>query len=94
MVSSRSSCDRICSEEYSEEAVLGALSAKDGLRPARIHVPTGTVHAIGPGLLTFEISEQTQVTYDSTTKPRAEAGQARLDEGCRALMSRARTCRS
>ena len=43
---------------------LAMLALKDGPAPgSHFNVPTGTIHAIGPGLLTFEISEKTQVTY-------------------------------
>lgn len=82
-------CDRIRSEDTSEEAVLGALQCKEGLKPgSHFNVPTGTVHAIGPGLLTFEISEQTQVTYRLYDYNRERSrGRLDLDEGCVALMT-------
>jgi len=50
------------------------------------NVPTGTVHAIGPGLLTFEISEKTQVTYRLYDYNRKRSrGKLDLDDGCRAI---------
>lgn len=81
--------DLIRSQDPPEEAVLAALECKCGLGPgAYFNVPTGTVHAIGPGLLTFEISEQTQVTYRLYDYNRERSrGKLDLDEGCKALMT-------
>lgn len=88
-VSKRQFCDLICSDNPPEDAVLGALRRKDGLRPGSyFNVPTGTVHAIGPGLLTFEISEQTQVTYRLYDYNRERSrGKLDLEDGCKAIMT-------
>lgn len=82
-------CDAIRSESPSEEQVLGMLNCHSGLEPGSyFNVPTGTVHAIGPGLLTFEISEKTQVTYRLYDYNRERSrGKLDLDEGCRAILT-------
>ncbi len=49
------------------------------------NVPTGTIHAVGPGVVAFEISEQTQVTYRLYDYNRGRA--MRIDEGCKAVMT-------
>lgn len=86
-VSKQEFCDLIRSDNPPEEKVLGALKRMDNLKPgAHVNVPTGTVHAIGPGLLTFEISEQTQVTYRLYDYNRERSrGKLDLDEGCLAI---------
>lgn len=88
-VSKQEFCDLIRSQDPSEEAVLGALQRKGGLKPGSyFNVPTGTVHAIGPGLLTFEISEQTQVTYRLYDYNRERSrGKLDLDVGCVSVMA-------
>lgn len=80
-------CELIRSQDPPEEAVLAALDCRCGFGSgAYFNVPTGTVHAIGPGLLTFEISEQTQVTYRLFDYNRERSrGKLDLDEGCKAL---------
>jgi mannose-6-phosphate isomerase len=82
-------CDLICSSDPPEEAVLAALHRREPLGPgSHFNVPTGTVHAIGPGLLTFEISEQTQVTYRLYDYNRERSrGKLDLEEGCRAILT-------
>lgn len=82
-------CELICSPEPSEQEVLSALKRVDSVKQgAYFNVPTGMVHAIGPGLLTYEISEQTQVTYRLYDYNRARSrGKLDLEEGCRALMT-------
>lgn len=82
-------CDLICSENPPEDAVLGALQRRDGVGPGSyFNVPTGTVHAIGPGLLTYEISEQTQVTYRLYDYNRERSrGKLDLEDGCRAILT-------
>lgn len=82
-------CDLICSQDPSEEAVLGALQRKSGLKQGScFNVPSGTVHAIGPGLLTFEISEQTQVTYRLYDYNRERSrGKLDLDDGCKSILT-------
>jgi len=88
-VSKNEFCGLIRSENPPEEAVLGALERKSNLGPGSyFNVPTGTVHAIGPGLLTFEISEQTQVTYRLYDYNRERSrGKLDLVEGCKAIMT-------
>ncbi len=88
-VTKQAFCDLIRSENPSEQAVLGSLQRKTGLRSGSyFNVPTGTVHAIGPGLLTFEISEQTQVTYRLYDYNRERSrGKLDLDTGCAAIMA-------
>jgi len=88
-VSKQEFCELIRSPDPPEQAVLGALARKDGLAPgSHFNVPTGAVHAIGPGLLTFEISERTQVTYRLYDYNRERSrGKLDLDEGCKAMMT-------
>ncbi len=82
-------CSLIRSDSPSEQAVLEALQCKTELKKGSyFNVPTGTVHAIGPGLLTFEISEQTQVTYRLYDYNRERSrGKLDLDTGCAAVMA-------
>ena len=88
-VSTQQFCDLICSDNPSEETVLAALDRKANLKPGEyFNVPTGTVHAIGPGLLTFEISEQTQVTYRLYDYNRERSrGKLDLEPGCKAMLT-------
>lgn len=88
-VSEEEFCEALRSEEPGEEAVLGMLKRYDGLKPgSHFNVPTGTVHAIGPGLLTFEVSEKTQVTYRlyDYNRPRSR-GKLDIEEGCGAIIT-------
>ena len=89
-VSKEEFCNIIRSENPAEDTVLGTLQCKKGLkRGSYFNVPTGTVHAIGPGLLTFEISEQTQVTYRLYDYNRARSkGKLDLDDGCKAILAK------
>ena len=49
-------------------------------------VPAPTVHSLGPGLLTFEISERSQVTYRLYDYDRARSrGHLDIGPGCEAL---------
>lgn len=88
-VSEQEFCDLIRSPDPPEEAVLGCLRRASDVKPgSHFNVPTGTVHALGPGLLTFEISEQTQVTYRLYDYNRERSrGKLDLDAGCRAMMT-------
>jgi len=80
-------CELIRSERPDEEAVLGMLRRADRIKPGmHFNVPTGTVHAVGPGLVAFEISERTQVTYRLFDYNRGR--QIHIEEGCKAVMSR------
>ncbi|MBR4748063.1 MAG: class I mannose-6-phosphate isomerase [Abditibacteriota bacterium] len=46
------------------DSVMGLLRRYDDLKPGDyFNVPTGTIHAVGPGIVCFEVSEQTQITY-------------------------------
>lgn len=80
-------CALLRSESPDEEAVLGSLTLHDSLKPGdHFNVPTGTVHAIGPGLLTFEISERSQVTYRLYDYNRERSrGRLDLEAGCAAV---------
>jgi len=79
-------CDAIRSDNPDEEKVLAMLHRSDALKPGMsFNVPTGTVHAVGPGLVAFEISERTQVTYRLYDYNRGRA--LHLEEGCRAVMT-------
>ncbi|MCL5105188.1 MAG: class I mannose-6-phosphate isomerase, partial [Armatimonadetes bacterium] len=79
-------CELIHSPDPAEDEVLAMLNRADDLKPGmHYNVPTGTVHAVGPGLVAFEISEQTQVTYRLFDYNRGRA--LHLDEGCRAVMA-------
>ncbi|MCE5200373.1 MAG: type I phosphomannose isomerase catalytic subunit [Armatimonadota bacterium] len=79
-------CDVIHSKDPSEEQVLDMLVRADDPKPGTyFNVPTGTVHAVGPGLVAFEISEQTQITYRLFDYNRGRA--LHLDDGCKAVMA-------
>jgi len=79
-------CDLIRSDSPREEDVLAMLRRANNVKPGMsFNVPTGTVHAVGPGLVAFEISERTQVTYRLHDYNRGRA--LHLDEGCRAVMT-------
>jgi len=72
-----------------EGKIIGALQRRDHVkRGMHFRVPAPTVHALGPGLLTFEISERTQVTYRLFDYNRARSrGQLEIVEGCHALQT-------
>jgi len=79
-------CDLIKSPNPDEEKVLSMLKRADNLKPGmHFNEPTGTVHAVGPGLVVFEVSEQTQVTYRLFDYNRGR--ELHLEEGCKALMA-------
>ncbi|MCL5104122.1 MAG: class I mannose-6-phosphate isomerase [Armatimonadetes bacterium] len=85
-VDKKAFCDLIHSSDPSESDVLAMLNRADNVRPGmHYNVPTGTVHAVGPGLVAFEISEQTQVTYRLFDYNRGRA--LHLDDGCVAVMA-------
>ena len=88
-VDKRRFCEAIRAEQPDEAAVLGMLKFHPGLKPgSHFNVPTGTVHAIGPGLLTFEISERAQVTYRLYDYNRERSrGKLDLEDGCEAVMT-------
>lgn len=82
----REFCDLVRSPNPPEGEVLSMLRRAEDLRPGMFfNVPTGTVHAVGPGLVAFEVSERTQVTYRLFDYNRGRA--LHLDEGCTAVMT-------
>lgn len=79
-------CRACRSSEASEDEVLGMLYRAEDIQPGmHYNVPTGTVHAVGPGLVAFEISERTQVTYRLYDYNRGRA--LHLDDGCKAILA-------
>ena len=70
-----------------EAEILAAMNRYDEPQPGDyFNVPTGTVHALGPGLLTYEISEYQQVTYRLYDYGRARSrGHLDIGAGIRAL---------
>ena len=79
-------CKLIHSPNPKTEQVMEMLNRADNLKPGMyFNVPTGTVHAVGPGLVAFEVSEQTQVTYRLYDYNRGRA--LHLDDGCEAVMA-------
>lgn len=79
-------CDLVRSPNPPEDEVLAMLRRADNLRPGmHFNVPTGTVHAVGPGLVAFEVSERTQVTYRLFDYNRGRS--LHLEEGCAAVMA-------
>ena len=89
-VSRQDFCDLLRGENPDQEAVMGSLRRYDDPTVgSHFNIPTGTIHALGPGLLTFEISEQTQVTYRLYDYNRERSrGKLDLDDGCKAVMAR------
>ncbi|MHB9037784.1 MAG: class I mannose-6-phosphate isomerase [Armatimonadota bacterium] len=83
-VDKKAFCDLIHSENPNEEEVLSMLYRADNIKPGMYYnVPTGTIHAVGPGLVAFEVSEQTQVTYRLFDYNRGRA--LHMDDGCKAV---------
>ncbi|MCE5323306.1 class I mannose-6-phosphate isomerase [bacterium] len=77
-------CDLIHSDNPSEKEVLSMLYRADNIKPGmHFNVPTGTIHAVGPGIVAFEVSEQTQVTYRLFDYNRGRA--LHLADGCKAI---------
>ncbi|MHB0934944.1 MAG: cupin domain-containing protein [Armatimonadota bacterium] len=84
--------DRFCAllreMPQDEERIMGALACHRDLRCGQhFNVPAPTMHALGPGLLTVEISERSQITYRLFDYNR-ERSRGKLDiaEGCEALL--------
>jgi len=74
------------SPDPDEKTVLDMLYRADGLTPGMsFNVPTGTVHAVGPGIVAFEVSEATQVTYRLFDYNRGRA--LHVEEGCEAAFA-------
>jgi len=85
-VNKKAFCDLIGSENPNEDEVLAMLHRADNIKPGMyFNVPTGTVHAVGPGIVAFEVSEKTQVTYRLFDYNRGRA--LHLEDGCKALMT-------
>lgn len=77
-------CRLVRSPNPPEEQVLAMLNRETNLKPGMFfNVPTGTIHAVGPGLVAFEVSEKTQVTYRLFDYNRGRA--LHLDDGCTAI---------
>lgn len=77
-------CELVRQPSPPEDKVLAMLNREDNLAPGmHFNVPTGTIHAVGPGLVAFEVSERTQVTYRLFDYNRGRA--LHLDEGCKAV---------
>ncbi len=77
-------CDLVRSPDPSEDQVLSMLHRANSPKPGTFfNVPTGTIHAVGPGLVAFEVSERTQVTYRLFDYNRGRA--LHLDDGCVAI---------
>jgi mannose-6-phosphate isomerase len=80
-------CNTIRSAKPENEAVLKLLHRADSLQPGmHFNVPSGAVHAIGPGLIAFEVSERTQVTYRLFDYNSAR--QLHIEEGCEAVLKK------
>ena len=80
-------CKRL--EGGSESDILSSMNRFDNPNKGTFfNVPTGTVHALGPGLLTFEISEKQQITYRLYDYMRARSlGKLDIKAGSEALMA-------
>ncbi len=79
-------CELIKTDNPDEAEVLSLLYRADNLKPGmHFNVPTGTVHAVGPGIISFEVSEKTQITYRMFDYNRGRA--LHLDDGCKAAMA-------
>ena len=77
-------CQLVQAENADEEAVLKCLHTETKLIPGQyFNVPSGTIHAVGPGLVAFEVSECMQVTYRLYDYNRGRA--LHIDDGCKAL---------
>lgn len=79
-------CDMVRSTATSEEEILSSLKTYTDLQPGMFfNVPSGTIHAVGPGVVAFEVSECTQVTYRLYDYNRGRA--LHIDEGCQAMQA-------
>lgn len=57
-------CDKAADKNTSEEEVIGMLNKYDNLKFGDyFNVPSGTIHAVGPHIVAFEVSEKRQITY-------------------------------
>jgi mannose-6-phosphate isomerase len=80
-------CNAIRTANPDNETVLKLLHRAVDIKPGMyFNVPSGTVHAVGPGLIAFEMSERTQITYrlfdyNSSRK-------LHIEEGCAAVLAK------
>ena len=85
-VSKEEFCKVINSADVIEDQVLSMLNKADNLKPGDFfNVPTGTVHAVGPGIVAYEVSEKTQVTYRIYDYNRGRS--LHLEDGCKAVLA-------
>ena len=57
-------CDKAADSSLSETEVISLLKKYDNLKSGDyFNVPTGTIHAVGPHIVAFEVSEKCQITY-------------------------------
>ena len=80
-------CALLREQPQNGQKILGSLTChRDLHRGMHFSVPAPTVHALGPGLLTLEISERSQVTYRLYDYDRARSrGKLDIGPGCEAL---------
>jgi mannose-6-phosphate isomerase len=79
-------CHAIRADKPDAESILKLLHRADNLQPgAHFNVPSGTVHAVGPGLIAFEVSERAQVTYRLFDYNSSR--ELHIEEGCKALLN-------
>ena len=83
-ITGNSLCELVKSSDASQESVLECLKTATDLKPGMyFNVPSGTVHAVGPGIVAFEVSESMQVTYRLYDYNRGRA--LHIGDGCNAL---------
>lgn len=57
-------CDKAADKNATAEEVTGMLNCYSDLKFGDyFNVPSGTIHAVGPHIVAFEVSEQKQITY-------------------------------
>jgi len=80
-------CAALREEPQNGQRIMNSLNCRRKLeRGMHFSVPAPSVHALGPGLLTFEISERSQVTYRLYDYDRARSrGHLDIAAGCEAL---------
>ncbi len=79
-------CHAIRADKPENETILKLLHRADNIRPGmHFNVPSGAVHAVGPGLIAFEVSERTQVTYRLFDYNSSR--ELHIEEGCEALLN-------
>lgn len=83
-VTAENLCELVRRSNTSQESILGCLKTATNLQPGMcFNVPSGTVHAVGPGLVAFEVSECLQITYRLYDYNRGRA--LHIEDGCKAL---------